>query len=136
MQVTVTQFSGGVTEVLPSDNLVKTANYLKWLCGGFGLEAQDIIDGGGGTAITPVVPYGYMYYSFPYTITVAETGVNTFQNNVLIGGKDVTTMLVNNTPYSVVANDFTFDSVTGTITWLVGVFTTNDTLTINFSRLI
>lgn len=37
-----------------------TANYLYWLCGKFGLEAQFILDGisGGGGSVTPVTPGG------------------------------------------------------------------------------
>jgi hypothetical protein len=132
----VTQFSGGVTEIKPSTGLVKTTNYLNWLCRNYGLEAQAIINGGGGSPITPVTPNGYIFYSFTHIISSGENGVNTYSNPILVGGKNVTSMTVNGNTYYLIANDFTFNITTGTITWNTGVFTTNDTMTINFSRLI
>lgn len=38
------------------DTLRGTANYLLWLCGKYGLQAQNIISGSGGGTVVPVAP--------------------------------------------------------------------------------
>ena len=116
-----------------SDN-TNIGNYLVWFCGNYGLEAQVIIDGGGGTPIVPVSPSGYTYTSFTHVVTSGESGVNTFTNIVLLDGENVTSMVVNGNSYYLIAGDFTFNKTIPLITWNTGTFTTGDTITINFSR--
>jgi hypothetical protein len=56
LTATITQFSGGVTAVVPSESLVATSNYLFSLCRGYNLQAQNIINAGSGGSVSPVSP--------------------------------------------------------------------------------
>lgn len=108
------------------------ANYLIWLMGGFGQEAQRISQLQGGGA---VVPGGstYTYYNLVDTI---GTDATTYSNNILIGALQVATMTVNSGPLQTIAGgDFTFNSVTGTITWNQ-TFLIGDIIALAFLRLI
>lgn len=53
---TLTQFSGGVTGVPPTQDLVATSNYLYSLCAPYNLQAINILTQGGGGSISPIVP--------------------------------------------------------------------------------
>ena len=55
LQVSITQFSGGVTE-FTNIGARGVANYLYWLCGKFALEGQYIITGAGGGSVVPINP--------------------------------------------------------------------------------
>lgn len=50
-------YNDGVTAQTDA-SLRATANYLLWLCGMFGSQAQVLIAGGGGGTVTPVTPGG------------------------------------------------------------------------------
>jgi hypothetical protein len=68
IEVTVTQFSGGVTASTGDENLRKCANYLYWLCGGYALTAQGISGTGG---VAPIV--ANFDLPAPYDFTVTNT---------------------------------------------------------------
>lgn len=53
LSVTITQFSGGVTEVQEKPALRAMANYLIWLCGMYGQQAEYILQGSGGGTVVP-----------------------------------------------------------------------------------
>jgi len=55
IQITVTQFSGGVNAYY-NEGARGVANYLYWLCGKFGIEGQYIITGIGGGSVIPINP--------------------------------------------------------------------------------
>lgn len=55
LNVTVSQFTGGVTGYV-NQSARGVANYLQWLCGKFGLEAQYYIGGSGGGSVLPIYP--------------------------------------------------------------------------------
>jgi len=55
LQVTLTQFQGGVT-AYENIEAQGVANYLYWLCGQFALEGQYIITGTGGGSVVPINP--------------------------------------------------------------------------------
>lgn len=61
-------------------------------------------------------------------------GQNTYQNNLLIGAKNIDYILVSNTLETLLAGDFTFDSTTGTITRPSKTWVTNDTLVIPYDK--
>jgi len=108
------------------------ANYLIWLMGGFGQEAQRISQLQGGGA---VVPGGstYTYYNLVDTIGTQAT---TYSNNILIGAQQVATMTINSGPLQTIAGgNFTFNSVTGTITWNQ-TFLVGDIIALSFLRLL
>jgi len=116
----------------PAATLQQMANYLIWLCGMYGQQAQLISQQQGGGA---VVPGGstYTYYNLVDTIGTQAT---TYSNNILIGAQQVATMTVNSGPLQTIAGgDFTFNSVTGTITWNQS-FLVGDIIALPFLRLI
>lgn len=53
---TLTQFSGGVTAIAPSQSLIATSNYLYSLCAPYNLQAINIRTTGGGGSISPITP--------------------------------------------------------------------------------
>lgn len=53
---TLIQFSGGVTGIAPTQDLIATSNYLYWLCGAYNLQAINIRTNGGGGSVAPIVP--------------------------------------------------------------------------------
>lgn len=69
-------------------------------------------------------------------------GLSTYQHNDLIGALDVNIINVNNTPETVLALQFTFNTVTGTVSRFQGDGTTpnqwqaSDVLIINYSKLV
>jgi hypothetical protein len=70
LNVTISQFAGGVTGY---ENLSArgVANYLQWLCGKFGLEAQYYIGGTAGGSVLPIYPNAIPN---PIDFTVAISG--------------------------------------------------------------
>lgn len=69
-------------------------------------------------------------------------GINTYQHNDLIGALDVAIINVNNTPETVLALQFTFNSTTGTVTRFQGDGVTandwqdGDVLVINYAKIV
>lgn len=65
------------------ENLQIASDYLYDLCGKYRLQAQAIVDGGGGGSVTPAVPG----LQFPFTITSAdfETDGLTYNDTRLVG---------------------------------------------------
>lgn len=53
LDVTISQFAGGVTG-FSNQSARGVANYLQWLCGKFGLEAQYYIGGAPGGSVAPI----------------------------------------------------------------------------------
>jgi hypothetical protein len=83
LTATITQFSGGVTAVVPSESLVATSNYLFSLCRGYNLQAQNIINVGGGGSVSPVAPTSTV---FPLYITSADfTDATHYDNPDIVG---------------------------------------------------
>jgi len=68
IDVTLGEFSGGVTTSAGDENLRKCANYLYWLCGGYALTAQGISGEGG---VAPIV--ANFDLPAPYDFTVTNT---------------------------------------------------------------
>lgn len=56
MAITITDFSGGVTAVNPSESLINTSNYLYSLCGKYAPYASNLISIGG--QVAPIAPSG------------------------------------------------------------------------------
>lgn len=121
----------------PTDSTLRgTANYLYWLCGKYGLQAQYIISGSGGGTVVPVISKSYEYYSLEATIGNAGNDLPTYQNDLLVGGTQLTYILIDNTA-NTLGVDFTFDNTTGTITLLNGNhFFTGSNIVIPFNKLI
>jgi hypothetical protein len=65
---TLTQFSGGIPASDGDENLIKTANYLYWLCGGYALTAQGI-SGTGSVSPIASAPSAPPPYDFEVTNT-------------------------------------------------------------------
>jgi hypothetical protein len=115
-----------------AQDLRSMANYLIWLMGGFGQEAQRISQTQGGGA---VVPGGstYTYYNLVDTIGIEAV---TYSNNILIRAQQVATMTVNSGSLQTIAGgDFTFNATTGEITW-VNTFFVGDIIALSFLRLL
>jgi len=113
-------------------DLRSMANYLIWLIGMYGQQAQAISQVQGGGA---VVPGGsaYTYYNLVDTIGTQAT---TYSNSILVSAQQVATMTVNSGPLQTIAGgDFTFTASTGTITWNQE-FLVGDIIALSFLRLI
>lgn len=115
-----------------TQDLRAMANYLIWLIGMYGQQAQVISEAAGGGAVVPGANV-YTYYNLVDTIVDAGT---TYQNDILIGAEQLKTMTVNSGPLQTIAGgDFTFNATTGTITW-VNPFFAGDIIATAFLRLI
>lgn len=95
-------------------------DYVYDLCGNYGLKAQQIIaTSGGGSAVNPSNPYGYVYDTLELLVNGESgnptSGEYTYQNDLLIGATDLRFIIVDNVTETNGA-DFTFNSITGTIT--------------------
>lgn len=82
LQATVTQFSGGVS-AYKYPTIQGVADYLYWMCGKYGLEAQNIINSGGGGYVNVVT----LPPVFPFAITSAdfESDGITYNNPRIVG---------------------------------------------------
>ena len=84
MALTITNFSGGVTEVAPSQSLIDTSNYLYSLCGKYSSFARNLIASGG--TVAPVTPTGGSNI-YPLYITSAnfESDGISYNNANIVG---------------------------------------------------
>lgn len=64
-------------------SLRSTANYLYWLCGLFQLQAQNIIDGGGGS-VTPTPSGGALPNPLDFIVAASDTPIIDGQSTVTI----------------------------------------------------
>lgn len=71
-----------------AQSIRETSNYLVWLTGFFGQEAQAIIDGGGGGSVIPVTPGGDV--PTPITISGSDFANTTDWEYAPYAGKNVT----------------------------------------------
>lgn len=116
----------------PTDTTLRgVADYLIWMTGAYGLQARYIISGSGGGAVIPAGGVGYIYTEISVTISADAT---TYQNNDMIGGKDLSFVILNNQLLSVANGDFTYSSVTGTLTFLTVQLFTGDKLVIPLNK--
>lgn len=121
--------------------LTATSNYLLALCGKYAFEAQVIINGGSG--VTPIVPVNpNTGYSWARITTQVDgnsgspiAGEFTYQNDELIGALYVTIINVNNVPENILDGQFSFNSLTGTVTRTNEWFS-NDILIMDFVKLV
>ena len=105
------------------------ANYLEWLIGQYGREAEYILTGAGGGSVVPgggssVAGQYYVIQTGVVDPPATDTpvaGASTYQNDLLIGGTQLAYIFVNNGMLSINMAEITFDSSTGTITLLNGV---------------
>lgn len=131
LTVTITQFTGGVTEVTQSPLARPMANYLTWLTVPYFNTAKSIITGGGGGgSVVPGGGSGYAYVALPYTITAEST---TFQTDDLILGKDLGFLLLNDQSFQL-NKDFNVNYVSGTITFLTMTLFPTDELILPFNK--
>lgn len=77
-------FEGGAQT---DQNVRAMANYLVWLCGMYGQQAQAILSGGGGGSVTPINPGNPSV--LPLYLTSADFADATNYNNQDIVGKNV-----------------------------------------------
>lgn len=112
------------------DTLVATGNYLLALCAPYSLEAQNITSSGG--SVSPILPAtGYEYYEITDTIIADST---TYTNQLLIGGLSLSFVILNNQLLTAGNGDFSFNNVTGVITFLTVQLFIGDKITIPFNR--
>jgi len=84
MALTITNFSGGVTAVAPSQSLIDTSNYLYSLCGKYSPIARNLINVGG--VISPVSPSGgSSVYPIYITSSNFESDGISYNNPNIIG---------------------------------------------------
>lgn len=82
LNVTISQFAGGVTGVA-NQSARGVANYLQWLCGKFGLEAQYVINGAGGGSVIPIYP-SQIPNPIDFTVALSGSFMVDGQNTVII----------------------------------------------------
>lgn len=141
LSVTIQQFSGGVTEVAPSAQLVANSNYLWEIMGRWGIQAMRYTGGGGVVAgvgvITGTGKVGYELLVTIPGVLGSEYGA-TYQHDDLINAVDVNYFFINNQPLQINAGDtgtYLFNYSTGTITLLnSNLFYGQDKLLIPYSR--
>lgn len=107
--------------------------YLYSLCGSYAVQAIPIISGGGGGTVTPTSPTGYIYTSISDTITANST---TYYNALLVGGKDLNFVILNNQVLTIANGDFTYNSTTGVLTFITVQLFIDDEIVIPLNRLI
>lgn len=113
-----------------SPTLIAMGNYLYSLCGMYGLTAQYITGSNGGVA--PVSPVNnYKFTSLPDSIVSDST---TYQNSALVSGKDLGVIIVNDQNLQAAKSDFTFDPVTGTVTFVAISLFAGDKITLLFNQ--
>jgi len=92
MAITITNFSGGVTAVNPSESLINTSNYLYSLCGKYAPYASNLISVGG--QVAPITPSGGAdIYPFVITSSNFEADGVSYDNSAIIG--DTLSIFVN-----------------------------------------
>jgi len=123
-----------------AQDLRAMANYLIWLIGMYGQQAQSILQGGGGGSVIPIVPGGsrgnYYVINTEATSTDPDDGSPTvgsyvYQDSRLVGATQLYFIVVNSMMETIASGAFTFDSETGTIT-RTNVWQTDDQVQIPF----
>jgi len=124
----------------PTDTTLRGfANYVIWECGGYGLQAQNIISGsaGGGTVLPPGGTRGN------YFVIIAEAtstdpgdgslviGSFVYTDTRLVGGTQLAYIIVNSSIETIASGLVSFDAETGTITRL-SAWQSGDTVQIPF----
>ncbi len=110
--------------------LVAVCNYLWEIMGRWGLAAQALSGGGG--SVTPITPItGYVFRALNDTILADSS---TYQNNDLIDGRDLGLIIVNDQTFSASKGDFTFNPVSGTVTFVNISLFTDDDITLLFNQ--
>lgn len=138
LSVSISQFSGGVTEVPPSRQLVANCNYLWEIMSKYGIQAMRYNGGGGVVAgIGVITATGKAPYELVVTIAGAQGDDEgaAFQHDDLINAVDVNYFLINGAPLQINMGTFSFNYVTGTVTLLFGnKFFGQDKLLIPYSK--
>lgn len=111
--------------------LTTTTAYLYALCGKYAVQAIPVITGGGGGSVTPISPTGYIYTELSVTITSESS---TYSNSQLVGGTDLSFVILNNQLLTSANNDFSFNSASGVITFNSVTLYVDDTLVIPFNK--
>jgi len=123
-----------------TQNLRAMANYLLWLIGMFGQQAQAILEGSGGGSVTPIVPGGTRgnYYVIVTEATSTDpddgspvVGSFVFTDSRLVGATQLAYIIVNSSIETIASGLVSFDAETGTITRL-SAWQTDDTVQIPF----
>lgn len=104
LQVSITQFSGGVTE-FTNVGARGVANYLYWLCGKFQIQGQFIMMGTGGGTVVPINP-GANPTPLEFEVTASSSFIIDGQSTATIVGFIGYNLLFvrNNVPQSIVDN--------------------------------
>jgi len=114
-----------------SPTLIPLVNYLISLCGKYLVQAQQIFGNATGTVVPtgtiPSIPVNYPY-TLVFTVTSGQAGVNTYQDNNLIGSLGWNTIFINNGAFQL-GSGFTVNSSTGTITFVNYTLQTGDEVT-------
>lgn len=117
------------------ESLTSTSNYLYSLCGKYALAASQISCSGG--SVSPINPNpSYVFAILQASVANGDmtAGQSTLQSDDLIGAKDVEYFVMNNMNYTV-GVDFSFNSVSGTITLLnSNTWQTGDLLVMPYSK--
>lgn len=128
---TITPFTGGVTEVIPT-KIDAVTNYVYTMCGAYAFEALGIIGSGGGVVPSPSGGggTGLIPYSITVTISASQAGSKTLTNTNWIGLQDVNLVTINQSSFQSGAQ-FTFSPLTGTFDFSLSGYTLqkNDVLT-------
>ena len=120
----------------PTDTtLEETSNYMMAMCSGQYLRALYLLNQGISGGVT-IGSSQYQWYSYVGTVPLAQDGGSTFQDDLFIGAISLNTMTVNSGALQTLPANFTFDNVTGTITWGANSFFENDVVASQFYRLI
>jgi hypothetical protein len=114
-----------------AETLRNIRNYLLWLIGMFGMDAKRIVNGGGGGSVVPGGGVGYIYTENSVTISADSS---TYQNDNMVLGTQLSFVVLNNQLLTTANGDFTFDTTTGTLTFITVSLFIDDTLTIPFNR--
>lgn len=121
-----------------SEYLFTMGNYVLSLCYIYLFEAMTV-SGSGGASSTPSVPgSSYIYNEIKATVDgnagSPVNGTYTYTNTDLIGGTDLSFILVNRVP-EFSGDDFSFNPSTGTIT-RVNPWVTGDVVVIPYNQLV
>ncbi len=83
MSVTISSFSGGVSEVAPSQSLIDTSNYMYSLCGRWSSFAKNLIATGG--SVSPITPAGgsNVYPLYIFSANFESDGVSYYNANIV-----------------------------------------------------
>jgi hypothetical protein len=119
------------------DTLTKTANYVYALCRGYNLKAQAVSINTSGVVVQAIGQTGYVYnvlYKIVGTDSDAPTaGTSVFTHSDLVNATDVNFVYINKVQYFL-GEDFTFNSVSGTITFTGYTFFAGDVIAVPYNQ--